>query len=99
MFQILQEYFRDWELHTAGAAHTASVVKLIGFILLFGHWVCCGYMGISYAIGFGASPWTPEEDILADDFWSQFNVGLFWAAKILSGFGGAMGAPSVDDDG
>jgi hypothetical protein len=47
----LMEYFEVWELHSK-YSNIVLMVRLLGAILLYLHWLCCMYVLISYESGF-----------------------------------------------
>jgi len=70
----LIEYFEIWELHSK-FSNLVMMLRLLGAILLYLHWLCCFYIGLSYNAGFGSSEWTPPAAFGPDGdatFWSLY---------------------------
>ena len=78
---------RRWESFSWTNPGYLRVLKYLGMVLIFAHWIACLWFGIAYMDGFPEDSWVVAAGIEASDPVTQYVRSLYWTITTMTTVG------------
>lgn len=92
----MSHYFAFLERNSNLSPSMVRIIEFILLIVMFAHWVACGWFWIIRSEGSSSSGYTGLDDLLARPLYSQYVASYYWASVTITGYGGILPVSDVE---